>query len=72
MEGNGAEQTSSPFSPTARGRPSSSKTSTFMPSPRAWISPRQTGAIGLPSAKHETMSVPPEMEANCTSVLIWE
>ena len=35
--------------PAARrtGWPSSSNTSTSMPRPRAWISPRQTGAVGI-------------------------
>jgi len=38
-----------------------------MPRPRFWISPRQTGSVGTPSTKQETMSVPPEIEARCTS-----
>ena len=61
MHGKGAVQTSSPFSPRT-GWPSSFQTSTFSPSPRHCSSPRQTGSTGLPSAKHETMSVPPEIE----------
>src|SRR5688572_8957672 len=36
-----------------------------MPSPGIWISPRHTGATGQPSTKHDTMSVPPEIEASC-------
>ena len=66
MHGKGAVQTSSPFSPRT-GWPSSFQTSTFSPSPRHCSSPRQTGSTGLPSAKHETMSVPPEIELSCTS-----
>ena len=34
----------------------------------AWISPRHTGPIGLPSTKHDTMSVPPEIEDRHTSL----
>ena len=60
MLGKGAEHTNSPCSPTT-ARPASSKTSTFIPSPRDWISPRQTGSIGFPSAKQEMRSVPPLM-----------
>ena len=30
-------------------------------------SPRQTAPVGSPHRKHETMSVPPEIEASCTS-----
>ena len=41
-----------------------------MPSPGPWISPRQTGFVGTPSTKQETMSVPPEIEARWTSGLI--
>src|SRR5687768_16748586 len=67
MAGNGLVQTSSPFSPFT-GFPLSSKTSTANPSPLAWISPRQTGPIGLPSTKHDTMSVPPEIEERHTSL----
>jgi hypothetical protein len=62
-------QTNSPLSPRS-GLPSSVNTSTAMPRPGAWISPRQTGAVGSPSTKQETMSVPPEMEARCTSALM--
>ena len=58
--------TSSPFSPRT-GRPASSNTSTFMPRPAHWISPRQTGSVGQPPTKHETMSVPPEMDDRQTS-----
>jgi hypothetical protein len=61
MDGNGWVQTSSPFSPRT-GRPRSSKTSTAMPSAAHWISPRHTGAMGLPMTKQETMSVPPEID----------
>ena len=50
--------------------PLSSKTSTRMPSARAWISPRHTGPIGLPPTKQPTMSVPPEIDARCTSRLM--
>ena len=66
MLGNGRVHTSSPASPRT-GRPSAPNTSTAMPSPRVWSSPRQTGAIGLPSAKQEMMSVPPLMLARCRS-----
>ena len=38
--------------------------------PRAWISPRQTGPVGLPPTKQLTMSVPPEIDARWTSRLI--
>ena len=41
-----------------------------MPRPGPWISPRQTGLVGMPSTKQETMSVPPEIEARWTSRLI--
>src|SRR6185436_352328 len=67
IEGNGLVQTSSPFSPLT-GLPDSSKTSTAIPNPLAWISPRHTGPVGLPSTKHETMSVPPEIEDRQTSL----
>src|SRR4051812_42475620 len=52
IEGKGRVQTSSPFSPFSE-RPCSSNTSTAMPSPFAWISPRQTGLAGLPSTKRD-------------------
>src|SRR5438552_1790161 len=58
IDGNGAVQTSSPFC-RRTGLPFSSYTSTFMPRPRHWSSPRQTGRVGQPSAKQEMMSVPP-------------
>src|SRR5512134_1855727 len=67
IEGNGLVQTSSPFS-FFTGFPCSSKTSTAIPSPLAWISPRQTGPVGLPSTKQETMSVPPEIDDKQTSL----
>ncbi len=70
MAGKGAVQTSSPFSPWTE-RPASSKTSTFMPSPRLWISPRQTGRMGQPPTKQETMSVPPEIDERQRSLLIF-
>ncbi len=41
-----------------------------MPSAGPWISPGYTGEKGLPSMKQPMRSVPPEMEASCTSVLI--
>ena len=66
---NGRVQTSSPL-PEGSGRPSSSKTSIAMPRPGPWISPRQTGSVGTPRTKQETMSVPPEIEARWTSRLI--
>ena len=68
MEGKGCVHTSSPDSPRT-GRPASSKTSTAMPRPKACNSPRRTGPMGLPSAKQEMMSVPPEIEARCRSSL---
>jgi hypothetical protein len=43
-----------------------------MPRPAAWISPFHTGEVGSPSTKQEMMSVPPEIEARCTSRLIDE
>ena len=43
---------------------------TAMPRPRHWISPRHTGRVGLPRAKQETMSVPPEMEDRQRSALM--
>src|ERR687883_616185 len=61
MDGKGRVHTNSPFRPGGRLRPVSSHTSTAMPSPGPWISPRHTGLIGMPSTKHDTMSVPPEM-----------
>ena len=60
MLGKGCVQTNSPAVPTT-ARPDSSNTATAIPSPRPWISPRRTGVSGLPSTKHETMSVPPLM-----------
>src|SRR5258706_15205332 len=72
IDGNGLVQTSSPFSPTTP-RPWSSNTSTAMPSALAWISPRHTGPAGFPSAKHETISGPPEMDDRHTSLLmLWQ
>ena len=59
-------QTSSPL-PRASGKPLSSNTSTAMPRPLHCSSPSWTGSIGLPRAKHDTMSVPPEMEARAMS-----
>ena len=44
-----------------------SNTSTLIPSPRVCSSPRHTGAVGLPSAKQEMMSVPPLMLLSRTS-----
>ncbi len=38
--------------------------------PGPWISPDQTGSIGTPSTKQPMMSVPPEIEARCTSALM--
>ena len=62
-------QTSSPFSPRTGGR----RRRRRRPSCRA----RGTGsrratpaAVGLPSTKHETMSVPPEIDDSSTSCLI--
>ena len=55
-------QTSSPLARRTTGLPSSSKTSTSMPRPRHCSSPRHTGSVGAPSAKHDTMSVPPEID----------
>jgi hypothetical protein len=49
------------------GLPSSSNTSTAMPSMRACSSPRQTGRVGTPPAKQATRSVPPLMEASWMS-----
>src|SRR3954452_1915310 len=69
IDGKGLVQTSSPFSPCT-GLPCSSNTSIAMPRPLAWISPRHTGAVGLPSTKQDTMSVPPEMDDRQTSFLM--
>ena len=69
MLGNGCVQTSSPGSPRIDW-PTSSQTSTAMPSPRVCNSPRQTGSTGDPSAKHEMMSVPPLIDESRTSVLM--
>ncbi len=66
MEGKACVHTSSPFCPRT-GLPSSSNTATAMPSIGPWISPRHTGESGLPPTKQPQMSVPPEMEASCTS-----
>jgi len=35
---------------------------TAIPNPRHWISPRYTGKVGFPPAKHEIISVPPEID----------
>ena len=68
MLGNGLVHTSSPAAPRS-GVPCGSNTSTAMPSPGACSSPRHTGSRGLPSAKHEMISVPPLMLQRCTSCL---
>src|SRR2546426_11830780 len=60
MLGNGLVHTSSPAPPRS-GAPLGSNTSTAMPSPGACSSPRHTGSVGLPIAKHEMISVPPLM-----------
>src|SRR5687768_1372776 len=70
MAGKGLVHTSSPFSFSTE-TPFSLKTSTAIPSPLAWISPRHTGPAGLPSTKHDTMSVPPEIEETHTSSLMF-
>ena len=70
MLGNGFVQTSSP-GVSRTDVPSSSNTSTAIPSPRICSSPRYTGPAGSPKAKQLTMSVPPLMLANRTSDLIW-
>src|SRR5579859_503824 len=69
MEGKGFTHTSSPGSPRS-GLPSSSQISTAMPRPRHWSSPGYTGSVGLPRAKQEMMSVPPEMEDRQTFALM--
>ena len=58
--------------PSVGGRacPLRLKTSTAMPSVGAWISPRQTGASGLPATKQPQISVPPEIDARCRSDFI--
>src|SRR6187551_3596254 len=61
IDGNGDLHTSSP-APSANDRPFSSKTSTSIANPATWISPRQTGAFGLPPTKQLTISVPPEID----------
>src|SRR2546422_6117956 len=66
MLGTGLVQTSSPAPPRS-GAPLGSNTSTAMPSPGACSSPRHTGSVGLPIAKHEMISVPPLMLHRCTS-----
>src|SRR5438552_16863696 len=70
MHGNGLVQTSSPLAPSA-DLPCSSNTSTARPRPRAWISPRHTGPIGLPSTKQEMISVPPEIDARWMVAFTW-
>ena len=50
--------TSSPASPTTR-RPFSSKTSTAIPSPAHWISPRWTGAVGFVTEALQRIDVDP-------------
>ena len=55
-------QTNSPF-PRGSDAPPSSKMSTAMPSPLHCNSPAYTGNSGLPRAKQEMRSVPPEMDA---------
>src|SRR3990167_8524501 len=69
MDGNACVHTSSPFSFWMLW-PSSSKMSTAMPRPLHCNSPSITGRLGLPSAKQEMMSVPPEMLDRHTSALI--
>ena len=66
MLGKGSTQTSSPV-PRGIGAPSSSKISTAMPSAGPWISPLYTGRFGLPPTKAPHRSVPPLIEARCTS-----
>src|SRR3972149_2775575 len=65
-EGNEPVQTSSPL-PRCRDLPTSSNTSTRMPSAMHWISPRHTGRMGLPLTKQPAMSVPPDIEDRQTS-----
>ena len=70
IEGKGLVQTSSPFwLPT--DLPFSSNTSTAMPRPLAWISPRHTAPAGLPRTKQETMSVPPAIDDRQRSSLMF-
>ena len=69
MDGKDAEHTSSPFSPLI-GFPSSSKTSTFIPSPLVCSSPDHTGPMGFPRAKQDTMSDPPEIDDRTRSCLM--
>src|SRR5215468_5911922 len=72
IDGKAAVHTSSPLAllPGAIGLPSSSYASTFMPRPRHCSSPRHTGRVGQPSAKHDMMSVPPEIDDRQTSSLM--
>ena len=44
--------------------PSELNDSTAIPKPLHWISPRCTGSVGFPPAKHERISVPPEIDDN--------
>src|SRR5687768_18312618 len=41
---------------------------TLFRSPRHWSSPRHTGPMGLPSAKHAMMSVPPRSEEHTSEL----
>mmetsp|Transcript_20338 Transcript_20338/g.34644 ORF Transcript_20338/g.34644 Transcript_20338/m.34644 type:complete len:211 (+) Transcript_20338:559-1191(+) len=65
----GARQTSSALLPTTGFPPSRSYAHASRPRPKACSSPLMTGRVGLPSAKQEQMSVPPEIEARLTSGL---
>jgi hypothetical protein len=72
MVGKGAVQTSSPFSPRGSARPSSSNTSTRIPSKRHCSSPRHTGRMGEPPAKQATRSVPPLIDDRMRSFFTFE
>ena len=50
--------------------PSSSNTSTAIPSPLHCISPEITSSRGLFKTKHESISVPPDIDPICISELI--
>ena len=72
MDGNGLRQTSSPSTPGGSASPESSTTSMSRPRPGRWISPRRTGEVGSPATRQPHRSVPPEIEAKCTSALTLE
>ena len=62
LDGKGVLHTNSPFI-LFKLFPFSSKISTSIPKPAHCISPLNTSRLGLPRTKHDTISVPPLIDA---------